>query len=419
MREKLLVIGNGMASVRLCEELLQHSPKAYDITVVGAEKHVGYNRVLLSANLAGDASESELELHDRAWYGAHNIHLVSNVKAVALDAVARQVRLADGQIIAFDRLALATGSMPLMPPLPGMDLPGVLAFRDLEDVATMRELCARQAEVVVMGGGLLGLEAAYGLARRGAKVTVLHLMDRLMERQADGPAARLLRAGLARHGIRIELQAQTTRVLGDFEVEGVELSDGRTIAAKALVCAIGIRPNVALAQSAGIKVERGILVDDYMQTSQPHIYALGECAQHRGVVYGLVEPAYQQARALARHLGGDVEANYLGSLLSTHLKVSGIGLFSCGNFMGTAQSQHSVMDDPQFGAYRKLVFDGNRLIGAILVGDTSDAAWYRDMIASAADISAQRDMLIFGQDFVQAQPVPGGSGHVPAPRHAA
>ena len=401
-QQKLLVVGNGMASVRLCEELAVRCPGRFAITICGAEPQPGYNRVLLSSFLAGQTKWEDLALRPRSWYEESGMTLLTGASVCAVDFAARQALLADNTMLGFDRLVFATGSRPVMLPKPGMDLPGVLAFRDLEDAQVAQGLGEMQADVVVIGGGLLGIEAANGLARCGAKVTLVHLMDRLMERQLDAPAAGLLRTALARKGIRIVLGADTARITGDTGVTGLELADGRVLPAQAVICAVGIRPASELARAAGLHVNRGIVVDDAMACALPGVYALGECAEHRGTVYGLVEPAHEQAAIVARQLSGEADALYFGTLLATNLKVSGVGIFSAGDFLGTATSQASLLEDRDAGWYRKLVFEGEKLTGAILAGDTSDALWYRDLIRSGSDVSAMRHKMIFGQDFASS-----------------
>ena len=401
-QQKLLVVGNGMASVRLCEELAVRCPGRFAITICGAEPQPGYNRVLLSSFLAGQTKWEDLALRPRSWYEESGMTLLTGASVCAVDFAARQALLADNTMLGFDRLVFATGSRPVMLPKPGMDLPGVLAFRDLEDAQVAQGLGEMQADVVVIGGGLLGIEAANGLARCGAKVTLVHLMDRLMERQLDAPAAGLLRTALARKGIRIVLGADTARITGDTGVTGLELADGRVLPAQAVICAVGIRPASELARAAGLHVNRGIVVDDAMACALPGVYALGECAEHRGTVYGLVEPAHEQAAIVARQLSGEADALYFGTLLATNLKVSGVGIFSAGDFMGTATSQASLLEDRDAGWYRKLVFEREKLTGAILAGDTSDALWYRDLIRSGSDVSAMRHKMIFGQDFASS-----------------
>ncbi|MBV1706317.1 MAG: FAD-dependent oxidoreductase [Hyphomicrobiales bacterium] len=387
-----------MAGARLCAELVAQAPQRYDILVLGAEPEPAYNRVLLSSVLAGEIDEAALSLHPQEFYASHHIKMETSAKAVALDAAGHSITLADGRTIAFDRLVLATGSQPLMPPLPGMGLEGVMAFRDLADTRRLQALAARAAEVVVIGGGLLGLEAAAGLVRRGAKVRLLHLMDRLMERQLDHAGAAHLRRAMERRGIVVEIGASTSAIRGEQQVEGVALADGRSFGAQAVVWAIGIKPEITLARSAGLETGRGIKVDDRMRTSHADIYALGECAEHRAQVYGLVEPAYAQAAALASHLGGG-DAAYEGSVLATHLKIAGVGIFSCGDVQGAQGTSSAVLEDAAGGIYRKVVTEGDRLKGAVLVGDTEDAGFYRDLLAQGTPIGGFGADLVFGPQF--------------------
>jgi nitrite reductase (NADH) large subunit len=316
--------------------------------------------------------------------------------AESIDIKARTVTLADGQRLPYAQLVLATGSRPMRLDVPGADLDGVHTFRDSGDVDHLLHLARQRKRVAVVGGGLLGLEAAYGMAKAGANVTLIHLMDRLMERQLDAPAASLLHQRVAGLGIDVVLNAATARIRGEGAVEALELKDGRVIDADAVVFAAGVRPNVDLAAAAGISTARGVVVDDAMRTSVPGVYALGECADHRGICYGLVEPAYEQARILAEHLAGRA-ALYDGSVTATNLKVSGINVFSAGDFIGNG-AEAIVLSDPRAGTYRKLVVGEGRLHGAVLVGDTSDALWYLNLIRSGADISALRGDLMFGRD---------------------
>jgi nitrite reductase (NADH) large subunit len=291
----------------------------------------------------------------------------------------------------------ATGSQPIKPDIPGMDLPGVLTFRDVDDVNAIAASKAAGTQVVVIGGGLLGLEAAYGLAKAGARVTLLHLMDRLMERQLDHRAALMLQRAVEARGIAVRLQAQTARIAGNSKVEGVELRDGTTIAADAVVVAVGIRANAALARTAGLEVGRGIVVDDHLETNAAGVHAIGECAEHRGCCYGLVEPAYEQAQLLARRLAGE-RASYPGSVLATNLKVSGVNVFSAGDFLGaTAEAEEIVLSDPASGVYKKLVITQGRLVGAVLFGDTADGLWYLDLIRTGSPVARLRDDLVFGR----------------------
>jgi nitrite reductase (NADH) large subunit len=341
-----------------------------------------------------------VQLQPRAWYAEHGIALVSGRPASAVDASQRAVTLGNGEVLGFDRLVLATGSDAVRLPLPGRDLAGVMTFRSLADIAALEQAASASLPAVVIGGGLLGIEAAYGLARRGIPVTLVHLMDRLMERQLDAEGAGLLADAIEAKGVRVLLGAETAAIRGGSAVQSVELKDGRVLPCGLVVMAVGIRANAALAASGGLQVKRGIVVDDGMQTSVEGIYAIGECAEHRGVCYGLVEPCYEQARVAASAIAGET-VRYAGSVLATNLKVSGVSVFSAGDFEGVG-AETIVVRDAGVGAYRKLVVREERLAGAVLVGDTAEALWYADLIRSGAPVSALREALAFGQAFAEA-----------------
>jgi nitrite reductase (NADH) large subunit len=395
MSEPLIVIGNGMSATRFVEELGKRALGRYAVAVIGEEPRLAYNRVLLSALLADEIAFSDIELRPAQWWRDRGVTLRYGMRATAIDPAARSVTLANGTRLPFSKLVIATGSQPIKLTMPGMDLPGVLTFRDVEDVDTIA--AAKGARVVVIGGGLLGLEAAYGLAKARAQVTVLHLMDRLMERQLDPRAAAMLKRAVEAKGISVRLTADTARIIGKNRVEGVELTDGSVIPADTVVVAVGIRPNTELARTAGLKVNRGVVVDDHLETSSPGIYAIGECSEHRGSCYGLVEPGYEQAQVLARRLAG-AGASYPGSVLATNLKVSGVSVFSAGDFLGaTAGADEIVLSDPGVGIYKKLVVSEDRLVGGVLFGDTADAPWYLDLMRSGSPISPLRDDLVFGR----------------------
>ncbi len=396
MSETLVVVGNGMAAARLVDELTKVALGRYAIAVIGDEPRLAYNRVLLSSVLAGETASHDIELRPASWWGDRGVTLKYGCVATEIDVGRRELKIANEESIEFSRLVLATGSMPLRLNVPGADLAGVHTFRDSRDVDMLLTLAAQKRRVVVVGGGLLGLEAAYGLSKAGSSVTLLHLMDRLMERQLDAPAAELLKSLVERKGVRVLLNANTARLHGETRVEGIELSDGRRIDADAVVFAAGIRPNIALAKEAGIAVNRGVVVDDVMQTSAPDIFALGECAEHRGICYGLVEPAYEQARVLARHLAGRTAA-YSGSVVATNLKVSGVSVFSAGDFMGADGSEAIVLNDVRHGTYKKLVISDGRLVGAVLVGDVGDALWYFELIRKREPIARIRNRMMFGR----------------------
>ncbi len=410
-RERLLVIGHGMAAARLVDALDRLDPGAFAVTIVGAEPVPAYNRVLLSALLAGEASHDDIALRDVAWHEARGMSLIMGDPVVAVDASHRTARLASGLAIGFDRCVFATGSEPVRLPLPGMDLPGVMTFRDLADVAAMERAAAEGQRVAVIGGGLLGIEAAHGLARRGAKVTLVHVMDRLMERQLDAGAARVLKRELERKGVAVALGRQSIAVTGTDRATGLAFADGGSLSADVVVAAVGIRPNAALAKDAGLAVARGILIDDAMQASLPGFHAIGECAEHRGVAYGLVEPAYAQADALARRLCGG-EGRFEGLVLATNLKVSGVPVFSAGAIEGDADAEIVTLDDRAGGVYRKLVIKAGKLIGCVLVGEAEDSLWYLDLIRRAVDIGPVRGELVHGRAYC-------GALETPAPEAAA
>jgi nitrite reductase (NADH) large subunit len=399
--EPLVIVGNGMAAARLVDELSKASLGRYAIAVIGEEPRLAYNRVLLSSVLAGETASHEIELRPASWWRDRGVTLKYGCRATEIDVGRRELKIANDESMTFSKLVLATGSTPLRLNVPGADLAGVHTFRDSRDVDLLLTLAAQKKRVVVIGGGLLGLEAAYGLAKAGAPVTLVHLMDRLMERQLDAPAAELLKSLVELKGIRILLNANTARFHGETCVEGVELTDGRLIEADAVIFAAGIRPSIALAKEAGISVNRGIVVDDVMQTAASGIFALGECAEHRGICYGLVEPAYEQARVLARHLAGR-PANYNGSVVATNLKVSGVSVFSAGDFIGADGSEAIVLNDVRHGTYKKLVISGGRLTGAVLVGDVADALWYLELIRDRKPVVGIRSRMMFGRSLALA-----------------
>ncbi len=396
MSEPLVIVGNGMAAARLVDELAKTALGRYAVAVIGDEPRLAYNRVLLSSVLAGETGSHEIELRPADWWRHRGVTVRYGYRVTEIDTGRRELKIEGEESMEYSKLVLAVGSTPLRLNVPGADLAGVHTFRDTRDVDLLLTLAAAKKRVVVVGGGLLGLEAAYGLAKAGAPVTLLHLMDRLMERQLDGPAADLLKTLVERKGIRILLNASTARIHGESHVEAVELADGSRIEADAVIFAAGIRPNVALAKDAGIASNRGIVVNDVMQTASPDIYALGECAEHRGTCYGLVEPAYEQARVLARHLAGQPAA-YQGSVVSTNLKVSGVSVFSAGDFMGGEGSESLVLSDRRRGTYKKLVVADGRLTGAVLIGDTVDALWYLELIRNRDKVAAIRTDMMFGR----------------------
>jgi nitrite reductase (NADH) large subunit len=396
MSESLVIVGNGMAAARLVDELTKVALGRYAVAVIGDEPRLAYNRVLLSSVLAGETASHEIELKPANWWRERGVTLKYGCAVGEVDVGRRELKIANEESISFSKLVLATGSSPLRLNLPGVELAGVHTFRDSRDVDLLLTLAAAKKRVVVVGGGLLGLEAAYGLAKAGAPVTLVHLMDRLMERQLDAPAGALLKSLVEKKGIKVLLNASTGRILGESHVEGVELNDGQRIDADAVILAAGIRPNIALAKEAGIPVNRGVIVNDQLQTGSDGIFALGECAEHRGICYGLVEPAYEQARVLAQHLAGRSVA-YGGSVTATNLKVSGVSVFSAGEFLGSDRSESIVLSDFRRGIYKKLVLEDGRLTGAVLVGDTADALWYLETIRNRENVAGVRRDMMFGR----------------------
>jgi nitrite reductase (NADH) large subunit len=396
MSESLVIVGNGMAAARLVDELAKVALGRYAVAVIGEEPRLAYNRVLLSSVLAGETASHEIELRPANWWRDRGVTLKYGCAVGEIDVGRRELKIANEESISFSRLVLAIGSSPLRLNVPGAELLGVNTFRDSRDVDLLLASAAAKKRVVVVGGGLLGLEAAYGLAKAGAPVTLVHLMDRLMERQLDAPAGALLKSLVEKKGIKVLLNASTSRIIGENRVEGVELADGRRIDADAVIFAAGIRPNIALAKEASIPVNRGIVVDDQLQTGVDGVFALGECAEHRGICYGLVEPAYEQARVLAQHLAGR-SAIYRGSVTATNLKVSGVSVFSAGNFLGSDGSEAILLNDQKRGTYKKLVIEDGRLTGAVLVGDTADALWYLELIRNRENIAGARKDMMFGR----------------------
>ncbi len=398
VREHLVVVGNGMAGCRAVEELLARDAGRYRVTIFGAEPYVNYNRIMLSPVLAGEKAFDDIVINDAAWYADNGIELIAGDPVTAIDRAAKTVTSKGGRTIGYDKLLIATGSDPFIIPVPGKDLPGVISFRDMKDVDTMLAAADAGGDAVVIGGGLLGLEAAHGLTLRGMKVTVIHLMDTLMERQLDEAAGWLLKTALEARGQTILTGANTAEIYGEGKVEGVRLKDGRDIPASLVVMAVGIRPSTALAKEAGLDVARGIKVDDHMVTSDPDVLAVGECVEHDGNVYGLVAPLWDMCRSLADGLT-DQHSGYRGSVTSTKLKVAGLDVFSAGDFSGGDGCEDIVLRDASRGVYKRVVVKDDRIVGAVLYGDTADGGWYFDLLRKGEDIADIRDLLIFGQAF--------------------
>lgn len=397
---KLVLVGNGLAGMRCLEDLLDMAPDRYEITVIGEEPWGNYNRIMLSPVLSGEKTIDDIMLHPHAWYADKGIRLIAGDPAVRIDRPRKHVYTEKGEVISYDRLILATGSKPFVPPIPGSDLKGVLSFRDIYDVNNMLDYCKTKKNAVVIGGGLLGLEAAYGLKQQGMNVTVLHLMDRIMDRQLDMKASQMLKKSIEDKGIRIITEANTEELLGiDCHVTQLRLKDGTVLDADLVVFAVGIRPNKTLAEQAGLRCNRGVLVNDTMQTYDPSIYAVGECIEHRGQTFGLVEPLWGQAFICATHLAEHGRLTFKAPTVPTQLKVSGCDVFSAGNFEPQDDFEDIVLNDEKRQIYKRIIIQQDKVIGAVLFGDTEDGAWYAELIADQTPISNIRSKLLFGRDF--------------------
>ncbi len=411
-KSKLVMVGNGMAGVRTLEELLKIAPELYDVTVFGAEPHPNYNRILLSPVLAGEQTLDEIVLNTWDWYSDNHIRLHAGKKVFEVDRVKRIVRAVDAQGAVteaeYDRLLLCTGSNPFILPVPGKELQGVIAYRDIADTEAMIAASQKYKNAVVIGGGLLGLEAANGLMLRGMNVTVVHVMPTLMERQLDMVAGKMLQKSLEDRGLKFLIGAQTQALVGnaDGRVSAIQFKDGTELATDLVVMAVGIRPNTELAEKMRLHCNKGIVVNDTMQTTtDARIYSVGECAAHRGIAYGLVAPLFEQAKVAANHLAQFGIGRYQGSLTSTKLKVTGIDLFSAGDFTGGEGTEELVMSDPYGGVYKKLVIKDDKLVGACLYGDTVDGSWYFKLLRDGRSVADIRDKLMFGESNI------GDTGH--------
>ncbi len=405
VKQRLVIVGNGMGSVRLLEHLCDSAPAAFDITVLSEESEPGYNRILLSPLLAGEMAPEGVQLKGRDWYQVQGIHLYSGpeYRAVSIDRQQQCVKTAGGESFGYDKLVLATGSSPFIPPLPGSGLDGVYGFRTLADVDGMLAAVAQGGNAIVVGGGLLGLEAAAALQAQGMQATVVHNREVLMNRQLDAVAGGLLRNSLADKGIDCVMASRAQSLQGDAHgrVTGLGLEDGRVLLATLVVFAAGVQPNIKLMQDAGLECDRALLVDAHMSSSDPAIYGLGECVQHQGETFGLVEPVYKQADVLAHVLSGaKAGPGFESGLTATRLKVTGVELFSCGDFEGEEADDQLILSMPSQGVYRKLVLRDNRLTGILLYGDASDALWYQKLLEQQADISTIKELLMFGEAFL-------------------
>lgn len=397
---KLVLVGNGLAGMRCLEDLLDMAPDHYEITVIGEEPWGNYNRIMLSPVLSGEKTIDDIMLHPHAWYADKGIRLIAGDPAVRIDRPRKHVYTEKGEVISYDRLILATGSKPFILPIPGSDLKGVLSFRNIYDVNQMLAYCKTKKNAVIIGGGLLGLEAAYGLKQQGMHVTVLHLMDRIMDRQLDIKASQMLKTTIERKGIRILTEANTECLIGEEgHVTQVKLKDGTVLDADLVVFAVGIRPNMSLAQSAGLRCNRGVLVNDTMQTFDPSIYAVGECIEHRGQTFGLVEPLWGQAFICASHLAEHGSLIFKAPTVPTQLKVSGCDVFSAGDFEPKDDFEDIILNDEKRQIYKRIIIQKDKVIGAVLFGDTEDGAWYAELIADQTPITNIRNKLLFGRDF--------------------
>lgn len=404
MTAKLVIIGNGMAGAKLLEEL-NSAEHHYDITVFGNEPYGNYNRIMLSPLLAGEKTLNDIMIFDRPWYEEHNIilHAGSEKAIIEIDRIHKQVITQDGETTPYDRLVIATGSNPFMLPIDGIDLKGVMSFRDIRDVENMINVASQHKKAVVIGAGLLGLEAAMGLCSRGMEVTVVHNNDIPLNRQLDQEAGELLKQALETRGLHFKMNAKTQSIEGNKRVEKVCFMDGSKIEADLVVMAIGIRPNIQLAQDCGLYCQKGIVVSDTLQTYDPSIYALGECIEHRGDTFGLVAPLYDQAKVLANHLSGHGVAQFHTLPSATKLKVTGINLFSVGNFLGSPNSECIYYRHTQQGIYKKIVIENNKIIGVVLYGDTQEGPFYQELLEAKASIQFMRPYLMFGKALCQAQ----------------
>ncbi|GAA3938622.1 NAD(P)/FAD-dependent oxidoreductase [Litoribacillus peritrichatus] len=407
MTQQLVVIGNGMAGMKAVEELLAAAPEKFSITVFGAEPYGNYNRIMLSPVLCGEKSIEDIIINDRQWYQDNHItlHAGPDKAVVDIDRQRKVVTAKDGTEAHYDRLLIATGSNPFILPIPGNDLEGVIAFRDIYDVNKMLSYSETKQHAVVLGGGLLGLEAANGLAQRGMHVTVVHSNEVLLNRQLDGTAGHLLQLELEKRGVHFKMPAKTQALIdnGEGHVSGVQFADGSELTCDLFVMAIGVRPNMKLAESAGIHCERGIVVSDTLQTYDPSVYAVGECIQHRGDTFGLVAPLFEQAKVCANHLSGHGVAEYKTLPSATKLKVTGINLFSLGDFLGDEECEIIRFSDPSASVYKKLVIKNHCIVGVVLYGDTKDGAWYQSLLEQRTNIEDMRELLIFGQAYFQTE----------------
>ena len=405
MKEKLVVIGNGMSGLRTIEDLLEIEKNKYDITVYGDEPYVNYNRIMLSYILSQEKSFEDTIINHQSWYDENSIILHKGDKVISIDKENKTITSQSGKTETYDKLLIATGSKPFVPKTFGSNLKNVIAFRTKFDVDTIIDTIDKTKSAVVVGGGLLGLEAAYGIAMHGIKTILVHRSGSILSQQLDSTGGRLLQKNLESYGIEFKLNTTVTEILGKGSVEKVNFSDGTLVDSNIVVFATGIIPNTDLALDASLSCKKGILVDDYLTTSDDSIFAIGECVEHNGNTYGLVAPLYEQAKVLAKKLAGKQTAPYSGSTLSTRLKISGVDLFSAGDYMGDETTEDLILLDEKVGVYKKLVIYENRIIGVVLYGDTADASWYLKLLKEETDISDLRTKILFGKSAL------GDSGH--------
>jgi nitrite reductase (NADH) large subunit len=405
MKEKLVIVGNGMAPGRALERLFETAPDRYDVTIFNAEPRVNYDRIMLSPVLSGEKQFDDIVIHGDAWYIEHGITLYKGCKVEAIDRKNKTVTAVNNITESYDKLVIATGSVPFIIPVPGADLAGVVTYRDLDDVNAMMIAAKARGRAVVIGGGLLGLEAAAGLNEQGMDVTVVHVMPTLMERQLDPAAGYLLGEAMKARGVKVLTSANTKQILGDKRVTGVELADGTVLPADLVVMAVGIRPNAALAKAAGLAVNRGIVVDAQMRTSDPDIYALGECVEVEGQCFGLVAPLYDMANVLAAQLSGEAAASFVPVATATRLKVTGINLYSAGDFGEGEDREEIVLRDAAAGVYKRVVLRDDKIIGTVLYGDAEDGPWFYDLLKRNVDTREMRETLIFGQAYQGGSPL--------------
>lgn len=399
MKRKLIVIGNGMAGIRTVEELYKLAPATYDITIVSSETVPAYNRIMLSPVLAGEKTFDEIVTHDADWYAERGITLLTGCTVTDVRRRQQEIVLEDGRVLAYDRLVLATGSVPFIIPVPGHQHPDVISFRDIRDVERMVAATSQRRRAAVIGGGLLGLEAANGLLKQGMEVTVIHDAPYLLNRQLDPEAADFLRETLEARGLHFRLASLTAEIVHSADgsrIEKLRFKDGSELETDLVVMAVGIRPNAGLAKKIGLQVDKAILVNDTLQTFDPRIYAVGECVQHRGALFGLVAPLFEQARVCANHLAECGTSRFIQKATATTLKVSGVSLYSAGDFSDDG-AESLVLRDPQAGVYKRLLIKDDKVVGSVLYGDINDGSWYFDLIRTQSDVAALRDSLLFGK----------------------